>query len=270
MAAARENFIDPRATTTIGCDVASGHGEAVSCIVVRRGLDARSVQIRRFANLDPVQFAYKVAVAAREHNADAVFVDAGGLGIGCVGKLRELNVPNVHAIEFGGKSDNPSGLSQAGNKRAELWLAMARWLKEGGTIPDDEQLKAELTAPTFTEGPRGILIEAKDSMRRRGLAPTDSADALALTFAYPTFSEATQELLGAGDHQVLHEYNPFDSAVMDAMAEGRPLPQSRARYTAPGYRLKPEWTHEGGWTGDDWADAHASDELRKEIWNEPE
>jgi hypothetical protein len=49
---------------------------------------------------------------------------------------------------------------------------------------------------------------------------------------------------------------------------GEPIPELKRKYTAPGYRLKPEWTHEGGWTGDDWADAAASDAL-KMVWQEP-
>ena len=256
MAAARDSYVDPRAPVTIGVDVATGHGEAVSCIVVRRGLDARSVKIQRFANLDPVQFAYKVAVAARTHEANAVFVDATAIGEGCIGKLRELNVPNVHAIYFGGKSDNPNGVCQCANKRAELWVAMAQWLKEGGAIPpDDAQLRAELTAPAFSENPRGLVIERKADMAARGLASPDSADALALTFSYPVFTEEMSELLGAGDHQVTHEYNPFSDEIMRG---DRAIPESKRRYTAPGYaKLKSD-----DWSADDLGDAMMSDRLR--------
>jgi hypothetical protein len=266
MAAARDSFVDPRAPVVIGVDVASGHGEDSSCIVVRRGLDARSVKIQRYPGLDPIAFSYKIAVAARTHGANAVFVDATAIGEGVIGKLRELNVPNVHAIYFGGKSDNPNGVCQCANKRAELWVAMAQWLREGGAIPaDDATLKAELTAPEFSENPHGLIIERKADMRARGLASPDSADALALTFSYPVFTQEMSELLGPGDHQVTSEWNPFSEENL----LGRPLPESKRRYTAPGYRLKPEWSHEGGWTGDDWADAAASDAL-KMVWQEPE
>jgi hypothetical protein len=255
MAAARDSFVDPRAPVVIGVDVASGHGDDSSCIVVRRGLDARSVKIQRYPGLDPIAFSYKIAVAARTHEANAVFVDATAIGEGCIGKLRELNVPNVHAIYFGGKSDNPNGVCQCANKRAELWVAMAQWLKEGGAIPpDDATLKAELTAPEFSENPRGLIIERKADMRARGLASPDSADALALTFSYPVFTEAMGELLGPGDHRVTSEWNPFsEESIL-----GRPLPESKVRYYAPGYaRLKSD-----DWSSDDLGDAMASDRLR--------
>ena len=70
------------------------------------------------------------------------------------------------------------------------------------------------------------------------------------------------DLLGSGDHQVTSEWNPFSDAVM----RGEPIPELKRKYTAPGYRLKPEWTHEGGWTGDDWVDAQMSDHF----WKEPQ
>jgi hypothetical protein len=264
MAALRESFPDPRAATVLGCDVASGHSEDSSCIVVRRGLDARSYGIRRFPGLDPIQFSYRIATVAREVNADAVFIDAGGVGEGCVGKLRELNVAGVHPIYFGGKSDNPSGVYRCANKRAELWTSMLTWLKEGGAIPADRELMAELTGPEYSEGNLGLVLEKKEHMRERGLKSPDSGDSLALTFSYPTHTTAMDELVGAGDHLVQSTYDPFSDPVM----QGKPIPELKRKYTAPGYRLKPQWEHPD-WTGDDWLDAQASDDLRKEIWNEP-
>jgi hypothetical protein len=137
---------------------------------------------------------------------------------------------------------------------------MAAWLKVGAIVNDTE-LKAQLCAPEYSESERGLTIEKKEHMASRGLASPDCADALSLTFAYPVHTAAMSELVGAGDHQVTSEWNPFSEENI----LGRPLPESRKRYTAPGYRLKPEWSHEGGWTGDDWIDAQLSDHF----WKEP-
>jgi hypothetical protein len=263
-AAMRETWTDPRAATVIGADIASGHSEDSSCIVVRRGLDAKSFPIQRFPNLDPIQFSYRIAQVAREVNADAVFIDAGGIGEGVIGKLRELNVPGVHAIYFGGKSDNPSGVVRCANKRAELWTSMLTWLKEGGAIPPDRELMAELTGPEYSENPQGLVLEKKEHMRERGLKSPDSADSLALTFAYPVNTVAMSELVGSGDHLVQSEYDPYSDPVM----RGEPIPELKRKYTAPGYALKREWSHEGGWTRQDWDDAAASDAL-KQVWQEP-
>ena len=145
--------------------------------------------------------------------------------------------------------------------RAQCWTMMASWLKVGAIV-NDAELKAQLCAPAYSETERGVVIEKKEHLADRGIASPDCADALSLTFAYPVHTAAMSELLGAGDHQVTSEWNPFSEENI----LGRPLPESRKRYTAPGYRLKPEWTHdEGGWTGDDWVDAQLSDHF----WKEP-
>jgi hypothetical protein len=147
--------------------------------------------------------------------------------------------------------------------RAYCWTQMAAWLKVGAIV-NDAELKAQLCAPAYSESERGVVIEKKEHMAARGLASPDCADALSLTFSYPVHTAAMTDLIGAGNHQVTSEWNPFSDAVM----RGEPIPELKRKYTAPGYRLKPEWSHEGGWTGDDWADAAASDAL-KMAWDEP-
>jgi hypothetical protein len=246
-ACAREAFQHPGDSVVLGCDVASGRSEDSSVIVVRRGLDARSYPIQKFATLDPIEFSYRIAAVANEVNADAVFIDATGLGEGTVAKLRELGLPSVHAVYFAGKSDNPSGLARAANKRAECWLALRDWLR-AGAIPRDSELMAQLASPEYSEVALGILLERKSDMRARGLASPDVADALALTFATKVFSQL-DTLSGPGDHRVSSEYDPFSD---DALA-GRPIPELTRRYTAPGWSsLK-----ERGYDFNDWAIAIA-------------
>ena len=246
----------------IGVDVASGHGTDVSVAAVRKGLDARTYGQHKFPGVDTMGLAYAVAALANKVGADGIFVDATGVGDGTAARLRELGL-SVHPIYLGSRSDNPNSDVRCANKRAELWTTMARWLKVGAIV-NDADLKAQLCAPEFSENAQGLVIEKKEHMRERGLASPDCADALSLTFAYPVHTPAMNDLVGPGDHRVLHEYNPFSDAAM----EGRPLPESKVRYSAPGYRLKPEWSHPE-WTGDDWSDAQASDALTREIWNEP-
>jgi hypothetical protein len=256
-ASVRETFSHPADAVILGCDVASGHGEDSSCIVVRQGLDARTHGIRRYPTLNPLEFAYKIASLANELGADGIFIDAGGLGEGTVAKCQELGLA-VHAVYFAGRPDNPSGLARAANKRSQMWLAMRDWLRSGA-IPADATLMAELVAPEYAEGPAGILIERKQDMKSRGLMSPDSADALALTFGAPVWKVGS-DLPGPGNHLVVSEWDPMS----DAALTGRELPEARKarRYTAPGWSsLKPEWNHPD-WTGDDWADAQASDELR--------
>jgi phage terminase large subunit len=235
-AAVRETFQHPADAVVLGCDVASGHGEDSSVIYIRAGLDGRSHLPRKFANLDPLQFAYKIAAAANELGAQGIFVDAGGVGEGTVAKLRELGLA-VHAVYFGSKSDNPDGITRCANKRSAMWCAMGQWLK-AGAIPNDPELKAQLIGPLYTENPQGIVLERKQDMAARGLGSPDIADALALTFAAPVFSQMS-DLPGPGNHLVVSEYDPYSEAAM--RNERYPEERRAARYTAPGWSsLRPE------------------------------
>lgn len=72
------------------------------------------------------------------------------------------------------------------NRRAEMWYGVREWLKSGGRLVDDECLKAELTAPTYSFDASGrIKLEPKEEIKARLNRSTDRADALALTFAAP-------------------------------------------------------------------------------------
>jgi hypothetical protein len=235
MAALRDTYVHPSDATILGCDVASGHGEDVSVIYIRKGLDGRTHAPRKFPNLDPLQFAYKIAAVAKELNADAIFVDAGGVGEGTAAKLRELGL-TPHSVYFGSKADNGGKLVRCANKRSEIWCAMAEWLK-AGAIPNDEQLKAELIGPEYSENAQGVVLERKEEMRARGLGSPDIADALSLTFAAPVFT-AAMSFAGRGDHLVVSEYEPYGSAAMN----GEPYPESTARYYAEGWaKLRPDF-----------------------------
>lgn len=113
--------------------------------------------------------------------AEAVFVDnTGGFGAGWVDRLREFG-RNPHPVEFSGEPID----RRYANKRAEMWLTMAEWVRGGGQLPNVPELVPELTVPTYTfKGDRLIVEPKKDIKKRLGRSP-DYADALALTFALP-------------------------------------------------------------------------------------
>jgi hypothetical protein len=116
--------------------------------------------------------------------ADAVFIDYGyGTGIYSAGK--QLGKKWI-LVPFGSASINPGFV----NKRGEMWDAMKQWLKDGGSIPDDPVLCAQITGPEYyvrATGPGAgkIVLESKEDMKTRGLESPNRADALALTFALP-------------------------------------------------------------------------------------
>jgi hypothetical protein len=65
---------------------------------------------------------------------------------------------------------------------------MRNWLKSAA-IPSDRYLKTDMISPLMKPDSKGaIFLESKKDMKARGLASPDSADAIALTFAYPVAS----------------------------------------------------------------------------------
>lgn len=180
----------------IGVDAAR-FGDDRSVIYIRRGRDGRTWPpvIRR--EIDTMTLAGLVAEIAAEQEADAVCVDAGGIGSGVIDRLRQLNVPNVYEVHFGGKPEGyapEGGLPLHANRAAEMWSRMKEWLK-GGAIIDTPEMASDLTGREYGfDAKNSIQLERKEDMKKRGLASPDLADALALTFAVPVAPRSVQTL----------------------------------------------------------------------------
>lgn len=168
----------------MGVDVAR-FGDDESVICVRFAQNAREFEMRRYRGLDGFQLGAKVVEWYNELmqlgvSKIVINVDTGGVGASPVDWLRHNNYP-VNAINFGDGADDDKRYK---NKRAEMWGRMREWLKSGGCIFDDQRLIDDLTGVEYDFTPKNqILLESKKSMKDRGLASPDSADALALTFA---------------------------------------------------------------------------------------
>ena len=170
----------------LGVDVAR-FGDDKSAVIKRQGL--KSEIIGTWHGLDTMDLAAKVAEMEDEHRADAVFIDAGGVGAGVVDRLRQLG-RNPVEINFGGRADRDEAHV---NKRAEMWSRIRDWLRSGGALPDGrgpmgnlaEELADDLTGPHYSFDDRSrLVLERKSEMKKRGLASPDLGDALALTFAH--------------------------------------------------------------------------------------
>ncbi|MBR0168721.1 MAG: hypothetical protein IJQ08_08615 [Synergistaceae bacterium] len=108
-------------------------------------------------------------------------------------------------INFGGRA---SEAARYANKRSEMWDKVREWLKSGGAIPNDPELKSELASPTYKFDAGGrLILEAKEKLKERGLRSPDMADALALTFAYPLRgTRGTQTIRRNSGHDMSEYY----------------------------------------------------------------
>lgn len=182
-------------------------GSAVNALVTCRSpvLDS----IRTWTGRDTTQTAREAKRHAEEVNAHQLRYDAGGVGAGVTGTLR--NEPPsmlVIPINFGQAAtntiyDNKRGDEKFRNLRAEMWWEMRRRLQKtwevrehGREYPEEElisfptgdplteQLLQQLTIPKYRNLENGrIEIESKEKMTTRGVRSPDLADALVMAFS---------------------------------------------------------------------------------------
>lgn len=182
VAMARRTRGVPQGPRVMGVDVAR-QGQDRSAVALRQGRVASAVIARHDSDLMSV--AGWVARLSQTHRPDAIHVDgSGGYGAAVVDRLRELGVPRVVEVQFGGQARDKDRYR---DKRSEMWGEMAAWLTHGSpSLPDDDDLQTDLVAPEHGHDSSGRMwLERKEDMAKRGVASPDKGDALALTFAEP-------------------------------------------------------------------------------------
>ena len=184
----------------LGVDVAR-FGDDSSVIFRRQGLCA--FEPLEFKGLDNMELAARVMVQIVEHSPQAVFIDAGR-GEGVIDRLRQLG-HSVVEVNFGGQAFRPERYI---NKRTEMWAELAAWLKAGGTLPNNLELKTDLSTPSYSFDSAGrMVLESKDKIKERLGRSPDLADALALTFAMPV---APADAFLHRPNRAINNFNPFD------------------------------------------------------------
>lgn len=174
----------------IGVDVAR-FGDDATVFFGRRGRMAYEPVV--LTQLSNVEVAHRLVNFIHEQKPRAVCIDQGQ-GTGVIDLARGLlgdSSVQVVEVPFGSRARNSEKYF---NRRAEMWTEMRDWLVDGGSIPKNTQLLAELTAPTYSyDGPGRIRLEAKEKIKERLCGKsTDLGDALALTFAIPVLPLETE------------------------------------------------------------------------------
>jgi len=189
----------------LGVDVARG-GMDDTVIIPRQGLAAFKYSTMRNANGPEV--AARVIQAKVKWGAELEFVDdTGGFGASVIDSM-VLAGHNPIGIHFSSKATDVRYF----NKRSEMWLEMAEWVKRGGALPKCNRLKKELTSVQYFIKNGKLALEAKDQVKKRlGFSP-DIADALALTFAIADMPASDEfQYIRNENEKLRSEYNPFDN-----------------------------------------------------------
>jgi hypothetical protein len=166
-----------------GLDVAR-FGDDATALAKRAG-NALVEPVKTWRNKDTMQVAGLVQTewdtTAPKDRPGEIVVDAIGIGAGVADRLRELGLP-ARGVNV---AEQPARRERYLRLRDELWFLAREWLAARDCrLARDEALVAELTGPRYSFDSQGRLrVEAKEEMKRRGLASPDRADAFCLTFA---------------------------------------------------------------------------------------
>lgn len=178
-------FIDPEVLQSfprlIGVDPAFAAKGDEAVIARRQG--PMVYPLERHRGIAPMALAARVAHIARDWSADGIFVDAGR-GEGVISRLDQLGLGHiVFPVNFGGRTE----FELYHRKKDELWCKYKQWftdLVHPPSIPDDEKLITDTSAPSFTLNERNeVQVESKSSLKTKGFKSTDCADAVIVTFA---------------------------------------------------------------------------------------
>lgn len=189
---ARKRFSEiPDAPLIIGVDPAGSGGDRFA-VAFRRG-DAIFKIIHR-NKLEHDEAVAWLSSIIDEWKPNRMCIDRGSMGQGIISSLRALNKEYfdiVKGIDFGGTSKakiaNPK---RAGpwNVRAEIYGRLLDFLIQGGSIPDDDDLASDMSAPKIKyRANNDWLLESKTDMKARQIRSCDLSDACALTFAVTEF-----------------------------------------------------------------------------------
>ena len=206
----------------IGCDFATGGGGGDSEVpdaqsasddgvfgsedgdanvfIGRRGRVIGRECYERFHDRNTLSVANRLAAAIDRWRPDRVFMDRGGGGAGVFDVLAARGYGSLlELVDFGMRARAVDD-KRFRNKRAEMKSNFRDWLADGGDIPDDDLLEAEITAEwVVSEDEQGLTLAPKRLVRQKlGLSP-DGDDACKLTFAAPVRKRAGRvEVGGAG------------------------------------------------------------------------
>lgn len=179
---ARQNKIDTDMGLVIGVDPAGDKdGADRTAIIRRRGRRVYGLEVYR--GRTTMEIAGILNRIIQEEKPTRVYIDCIGIGQGVVDRLRELGYHFVEGINVAMSAHDKEHYA---NRRAELWDEGRKWLTQDMPVelPDSDELQSDLCSVGYKYNSNGqLVIESKESLRKRGMPSCDTADAYIHTFA---------------------------------------------------------------------------------------
>ena len=180
--------IEAKGPLMVGVDCAR-FGDDKTVITFRRGrvllrqVVAAKLPVTAVANLVISE------VESYREEPGQIAVDAIGIGAGVADILRgkwpdEVVDGRTYRVVVDVNVAVKLADGQNYNVRAKVWRDLKEWL-EHASIPNDNDLKAELSSLRYSYRAGELLIESKEDAKKRGIKSPDRADSLTMTFAVP-------------------------------------------------------------------------------------
>ena len=185
----------------LGVDVAR-YGDDSSVIFPRQGQQAFLPYQHR--NINGTEGAGHVLRVWNEWDADAAFIDnTGGFGSSWIDNLNRLG-KSPTGIHFSQASSDPKYF----NKRSEMAFLATEWVKNGGALPEDNELLEEMTKTEYTFQKDKLLVQPKDDIKAKLGRSPDKFDSFMLTFAFPVVRVPRSPIPQKGPIHT-SDYNPL-------------------------------------------------------------
>ena len=194
-----------------------GKKRVVACDVARYGddetifyaLDDTDIVASHFeAKSNIAHAAARLFAFAREHRADLIVIDGGGVGGGLVDMMREMGHFDILAIDSGGK--RVLGDGKYNNMRSEMWFHAGDMFADGDVrlTWKDEHLRTQLMESQYRVEGTQMRLEPKEETKKRlnGRSP-DRADCYIMGL---TGTQLLWETLTTGDGKGLILYAAKD------------------------------------------------------------
>jgi phage terminase large subunit len=174
--AATVQQVEADGEVVIGVDVARSIAGDQNCIAVCRGGKLERLSLWR--SPDTMATVTRVLHEVALSRPKLIRVDSTGVGAGVCDRLKQMGYA-VEGVAFGGGASDASRFL---NDRAERYFALRTAMEQGKvSLPDDEDLLADLSAITYEFDQRGrIKLESKDEVRKRLGRSCDRSDGVAL------------------------------------------------------------------------------------------
>ena len=176
----RVQNIDMTGVFSYALDVAR-YGNDSSVITKRRGYRIYDMQsYKGYSTMELANTVNGVFYNEPGKKPNGVFIDVIGVGAGVYDRLDELGIRSIEANVSMKAEDTDTYY----NKRAEMYFNLRDWIRKGGIIPNDADLKEELLAIRyiFNKTNGKIMIQPKDEIKELIGRSPDKSDSIALHF----------------------------------------------------------------------------------------